>query len=91
MKKFRKSYYFHLFIIGLLVVSCSQTRKAEQKQSAVEYYTVNDFKSVNKIDAHTHLRTDDPTYIKLAEANNFRLQNINRFNAEKWLPVIAKL
>lgn len=77
MKKFRRSYYLHLFIIGLLIQGCSQTRKAEHKQSASDFYAVEDFKSVAKIDAHTHLRSEDQTYIKLAAENNFRLHNIN--------------
>lgn len=79
MKGFRRSYGLHFLIIGLLILGCSQTRKAEYKPSASGYYTVSDFKSFNKIDAHTHLRTDDSTYIKLAEENNFRLQDVNVF------------
>jgi predicted TIM-barrel fold metal-dependent hydrolase len=79
MRKFIKLYYLQLLVSVVFIEACSQIRKAEFKQlkAQSEYYAVDDFRSVDKIDAHTHLRTKDTTYIKEAEAFNFRLLNVN--------------
>lgn len=78
MNRFRKLYSPLLFIICVMI-ACSQTRIAtdDKVMPGPGYYSVDDFKSVDKIDAHTHLRTTDTTYIKQAAANNFRLVDIN--------------
>jgi predicted TIM-barrel fold metal-dependent hydrolase len=42
------------------------------------YYTLDDFKSVEKIDAHVHMYTNaDTVFIKQAEEDNFRFLTIN--------------
>lgn len=76
MKPFRL-YYLQLIISTVIIYGCSQTQKAGGQQADQDYYGVDDFKGIDKIDAHTHLRNEDSTYIKLAAANNFRLNNIN--------------
>ena len=60
---------------------CSQANnsKAEKQNSdSTRYYTVDDFKSVEKIDAHVHINAEaDTVFIKQAEEDNFRLLTIN--------------
>jgi len=75
--KTSRLFYALFFVSTFSGFGCLHTGKALMNQAVNEYYTVEDFKSVEKIDAHTHLRSDDSTYIKLAAANNFRLNNIN--------------
>jgi len=42
------------------------------------YYTADDFISVNKIDAHMHIRTDaDTLFINQAKQDNFRFITLN--------------
>lgn len=45
---------------------------------STEYYSLGDFASVKKIDSHVHLTEEgDTAFVKQAEADNFRLLNIN--------------
>lgn len=60
--------------------SCVQRNKTGYGKniSSTEYYNIEDFKSVKKIDAHEHLTVDiDTAFIKQAEENNFYLLTIN--------------
>ncbi len=80
MKYFRK--YRHLSLLPLLVFfqHCSQSNnsKSEKESSNSRYYTADDYKSVEKIDAHVHIMTEaDTVFIKQAEEDNFRLLTIN--------------
>lgn len=40
-------------------------------------YTMDDFKSIEKIDAHVHINTVDSAFLKQAETDNFKLLTIN--------------
>jgi predicted TIM-barrel fold metal-dependent hydrolase len=40
------------------------------------YYTMQDFSRVKKFDSHIHLNTLEPTFIKLAQKDNFRFLDI---------------
>jgi predicted TIM-barrel fold metal-dependent hydrolase len=51
-----------------LFISCSPQ---------VAYYSVNDFGSTPKIDAHFHYLTMDPRYMDYAASENFRILSIN--------------
>ena len=42
-----------------------------------DYYTINDFKSVAKVDTHIHLNSDNPIIADLAKEDNFILLTIN--------------
>ena len=42
-----------------------------------EGYTMNDFSSVKKIDAHVHDNSDSSAFEMIAVANNFRILSIN--------------
>jgi predicted TIM-barrel fold metal-dependent hydrolase len=80
-----KSYISLFTCCFLLLQACSSNNKTESTATtdttsappAEEYYTADDFTSVEKIDAHIHVRTEDPSFIKQAEADNFRLVDIN--------------
>lgn len=50
---------------------------AEPSQFKEErYYTIEDFKSVKKFDTHIHINTDENTFIKLAQDDNFQFLDI---------------
>lgn len=54
--------------------------KHPSEAPVAEYYTVGDFASVKKIDAHVHLTEEvDTAFVKQAEDDNFRLLNINLY------------
>jgi hypothetical protein len=42
-----------------------------------DYYTLDDFKSVPKVDTHIHLNSDNPILADLAKEDNFTLLTIN--------------
>jgi len=42
-----------------------------------KYYTMNDFSTVEKIDAHIHIQTENPEILKIAREDNVRLLTIN--------------
>jgi hypothetical protein len=70
----------YLWILILLVSgqNCSQTKISESRKNNSEpkYYSVDDFKTVQKFDSHIHINTVDSTFIKQAEEDNFRFLDI---------------
>ncbi len=51
-------------------------------------YTLDDFYSVKKIDAHLHYYTDNDSFIQLAQSQNMRLISINvDFHEIEWMPL----
>lgn len=68
----RKIKYLGLFFILFLFQNCSETKK-----QIPEFYTVEDYKNVRKIDAHVHILTADPSFINQSREDNFRLLDIN--------------
>lgn len=62
---------FQLWIAALLLAA-SLTASAEQPP-----YRIDDFASVEKIDAHVHLHGSLPTFMARAATDNFRLLTIN--------------
>jgi predicted TIM-barrel fold metal-dependent hydrolase len=78
MKTFQYFIFPYLLFLGSFVQNCSQTKIAESRKgkSEPEFYTTEDYKSVEKFDTHVHINTDDPTFIKLSEEDNFRLLDI---------------
>jgi hypothetical protein len=45
--------------------------------SESQFYTLNDFESVDKIDTHVHINTSHPALPEEAEKNNFKLITVN--------------
>ena len=52
-------------------------RSTEHVQFKQErYYTIEDFQKVKKFDTHIHINTDESTFIKLAQKDNFQFLDI---------------
>src|SRR4051812_45830923 len=68
-----------LFILACCFENCTQPIKAgaAEKKSELKYYTVADFKTVEKYDVHVHVNTYKNTFLKQAGEDNFRLVTIN--------------
>ncbi len=79
MKVLRRFKYAGLFTLFFYLSSCTQTKNSTSGKSNLEhsYYTVDDFKIVEKFDAHVHVDTDQPAFIEQAKEDNFRLLTIN--------------
>jgi hypothetical protein len=54
--------------------SCSENKS---NPSTTDYYTIDDFSSVEKYDVHVHVNTYDPRFIEFSKADNFKLITIN--------------
>jgi predicted TIM-barrel fold metal-dependent hydrolase len=78
-----RTLYFTFFIATIAMVSC-QNRN---------YYSMDDFSEVEKIDSHYHIYTDNESSVEQAQKDNFRLLNINTYSggcedvveAHQWL------
>ena len=63
-----------------------------------DYYSMNDFKNVEKIDAHYHIYTDSNNSVEQARKDNFKLFAINTFSGgcdrvtedHQWLKAAAE-
>ena len=62
----------YLFIL-LTLSSCTLPNG---KQSKKEFYTLDDFKTLEKIDAHVHLNTNAADFVQQAAEDHFRLLTI---------------
>ncbi len=84
MGVFNRFLYLKLFFILFCLQSCSQASRSKKVSEGVDkkFYTVEDFKSVKKIDAHVHMRTDETTFVDQAIENHFQLININVYKSE---------
>ena len=60
----------------LAITSCNQQSE--------EFYTIDDYPSVKKIDTHVHIRTERDAFAKQAEKDNFQLVNIVVDGAGTW-------
>lgn len=72
-----KHLLFYLFCLFLQNCGQSKKDKSAGEVPESEVYTVEDFKRVDKIDAHVHVETDRPDFIQQAIDDNFRLLTIN--------------
>src|SRR4051812_14616651 len=68
-----------VLIFSAFLLSFNHAKKPSSISSIsdVDYYSIDDFKNVEKYDTHVHLNVYDSTFIKQAEADNFRLLAIN--------------
>ena len=66
-----------------MVVACfencmqSKNQQVVKEKSGPQYYTMADFKTVEKYDAHVHVNTNKETFLKQAEEDNFHVVTIN--------------
>lgn len=77
---FNKTFYLCLLPLAGFLQQCTQVSnlKSEAADSDSTYYTIEDFKSLEKIDAHFHVQEDaDTIFINQAEADNFHVLNLN--------------
>jgi predicted TIM-barrel fold metal-dependent hydrolase len=88
MKKSNVLSYLYLFPLLVFCYSCTGgNQESEKKNYKANYYSINDFESVVKIDAHEHILSDaDTVFIKQAEADNFHLLTINVYK-ESGMPI----
>ncbi|MGV8096363.1 MAG: amidohydrolase family protein [Mangrovibacterium sp.] len=64
--------YLYLFFLWVLFQNCLETKKQE-----TEFYSVHDYKNVEKIDAHVHILTANQSFINQSREDNFRLLTIS--------------
>ena len=84
MKRIGRFEYPGLLLVLLFFYSCSNVKSpdAGNQDSIPEYYTLEDFPSVRKIDAHMHIQNyADTVFINQAEEDNFRFLNFNVFKS----------
>jgi predicted TIM-barrel fold metal-dependent hydrolase len=89
MKSFKLFKYLGLFSLIFFLSSWSQTKNSESGGKKLEqgYYTVDDFRSVEKIDAHVHVETDHSAILQQAIEDNFHLLTINWDDANDTPPM----
>lgn len=70
---------FFLYILAscFLFQNCTEAKKGSTANSTEDFYTAEDFKTVEKIDAHVHVNTNKPDYVQQAVGDRFRLITIN--------------
>jgi hypothetical protein len=74
-----KTKFLYLCMICLLFYNKAQSQMKPSKanKSSTQFYTLQDFKSVEKYDTHVHINTYDTAFINLAKADNFKLLTVN--------------
>lgn len=84
MKYLKRYSFLGLLPLVAFLQNCSQASNTEahQKQADPRYYTLEDFKSVEKYDAHVHFTRDiDTVFIQQGKADNFRFINVNVYSS----------
>jgi hypothetical protein len=80
MNNFIKFKLLSLLPLFFLIVISGKTHvyntQKEMKKKVQVYYTLEDFKSVKKFDAHIHINTDETVFIKQAQDDNFQFLDI---------------
>jgi predicted TIM-barrel fold metal-dependent hydrolase len=89
MKNFMKFKYLCLCILCVFLQNCAHTKKSSsgEENSKSGFYRAEDFKTVEKIDAHVHVDTDQAAFIQQAKDDNFRLITINWDDANEGPPM----
>ncbi|MEJ5964047.1 amidohydrolase family protein [Pedobacter immunditicola] len=79
MKQQIKLTYVCLGLLGFFLQSCTQVKSnaSADEDQKIGFYSMEDFKSVEKYDTHVHLNVFDSTFIKQAREDNFRLLTVN--------------
>ena len=74
MKKNIVSAFVSVIFLTIILNGCSTKNGSgsQNEGSEPEYYTVDDFQRVEKFDSHIHLNTEDTTFIRQAQRDNFR-------------------
>jgi predicted TIM-barrel fold metal-dependent hydrolase len=79
MKLLSNSRYAGMLALALFMQNCSQSSKTSSNSNGTDttYYSMEDFRKVEKYDTHTHINAFDTTFIDLAKEDNFRLLALN--------------
>ena len=77
MKRFFKLANLCLLVPAVVLQSCSPSGNTNSEDANSEFYTMDDFKKVEKYDTHVHINSFDTTFVELAKEDNFRLLTIN--------------
>ncbi len=64
----------HLLI--LLVFTGAMLSMSPAVHAQDKYFTMEDYHRIEKIDSHFHIRTVDPAFVELAEADRFKFLNV---------------
>lgn len=75
----KKYLYFGLIPSLVLMQSCTESQNSD-------YYSQDDFATVEKYDAHVHINSFNPAFLEFAEQNNFRLLSLN-VAAPEYVPI----
>ncbi len=67
--------FVYLFVWLLVVVGSAVP--ADAKPVLEKFYGLADFQKIRKFDAHVHINSSNPAFIKLAQQDNFELLSIN--------------
>jgi hypothetical protein len=60
-----RSSFLYLLVTCLLLQSCTEAKKESTTATGAEdFYSADDFKTVEKIDAHVHVNTNKPDYVQ---------------------------
>jgi len=90
MKNVLRFIFSGLQIVFVLLSSCSNTGNSESglQDSIMEFYTLDDFPAVAKIDAHLHIQNyADTVFVNQAARDNFRFLNLNVFLSQEASPL----
>jgi hypothetical protein len=64
------------FLLLVLVFALVNFANAEESSTQTNSFSMEDFAKVAKIDAHAHIQTRDPGFVRLAKDDGFRFINI---------------
>lgn len=73
MKKSNLNFLILLFLL-FTMQNCAEQKG---KQSGEDYYSLDDYATVEKYDTHTHVNTYKTFFVDYAKQNNFRLVSLN--------------
>ncbi len=63
-----------LIVFPLLMIAGSCSQRAQKGE---QYYTMDDFSKMKKIDAHCHVNRERPAFMEQAVADNFMIMTLN--------------
>lgn len=87
ISKFKILIGLSLLVLPVILLSSQNYQHKEntgpaKDTSGEQYYTMNDFTRVKKVDSHVHLTEDiDTAFINQAEVDNFRMLTINLYTS----------
>jgi predicted TIM-barrel fold metal-dependent hydrolase len=71
---FQKYFCVLAVLLSFLIQGCSSTKR---ETDSGDFYTTEDFKVIDKIDAHVHINTRDSSFIAQGKEDKFNLLTIN--------------